>query len=40
MSNEVAHCPICQESFVMQKYLALHISSKHKITDVTPKEEE
>lgn len=40
MGNDVKHCPICKESFVLEKYLNLHLSSKHKLTEVTPKEHE
>lgn len=29
-NNKVLRCPFCKESFVLQKYLKAHISSKHK----------
>ena len=29
MSNSVMHCPLCKESFVMEKYLKAHITRKH-----------
>jgi len=30
MNGEVKLCPFCQQSFVLQKYLKNHITSKHK----------
>lgn len=40
MSNKVVHCPICNEAFVMSKYLAAHITRKHTQEEIDLKKSE
>jgi len=34
------HCQFCQQAFVMKKYLAAHITSKHREEEIKLKESE